>query len=317
MIAPLAKFMDWSAVQAVTLMMPADLSNPRLEEAIQFLKGPDFIPTDSQPAQVEFNGALHFTFPTPRPCELAENNVVHGRLYRFGGRWQERPVIVLLHGSGDFFGYNFRFPMMARRCNRAGFNVLTFVLPYHFQRGRPGEMHLRRMAEATAQAIAEIRALTGWILMEGCPAVALWGISLGARLAGLTACSDSRLASVVLMKPSVRFNLSFPELVLRPSTRKVLQGQRAEWAALNLTPLTLTSAQPVIPKENILLIEAIHDLLTPTEPLEELWQLWGRPDIWRLPHGHISLSLMPGLTGRILRWLEPRLNNAAAQPQNP
>ena len=62
--------MDWSAIQVMTLMMPANEHNPRLEEAIQFLKGPDFVPTDSQPAQVEFNGSLHFRFPTPRPCEI-------------------------------------------------------------------------------------------------------------------------------------------------------------------------------------------------------------------------------------------------------
>ena len=37
------------------LMPPADGRNPRLEEALQFLKGPDFIPAESQPARVEFN----------------------------------------------------------------------------------------------------------------------------------------------------------------------------------------------------------------------------------------------------------------------
>jgi len=67
MIVPLAKLMDWSAVQAAALMMSADDLNSKLEEAIQFLKAPDFIPADSRPAQVEVNGALHFTFPTPRP----------------------------------------------------------------------------------------------------------------------------------------------------------------------------------------------------------------------------------------------------------
>ena len=46
MIAPLAKLMDWSAVQAMTLMLPANFyrNNPRLEEALEFLNGPEFIP---------------------------------------------------------------------------------------------------------------------------------------------------------------------------------------------------------------------------------------------------------------------------------
>ena len=83
---------------------------------------------------------------------------------------------------------------------------------------------------------------------------------------------------------------------------------------LNQTPLNLTTAQPAIPKENILLIEGTHDLLCAEEPIEELWQSWGRPDIWRLPHGHISLSLsVAGLTGPVLRWLAPRLDKPAIE----
>jgi len=101
MIAPLEKLIDWSAVQVMTLMMPAKEYDWRLEETLRFLKGPDFVPTDSQPAQVEFNGPVHFRFPTPRSCDFSENNVVHGRLYRCSERWQERPVIILLPGYND------------------------------------------------------------------------------------------------------------------------------------------------------------------------------------------------------------------------
>ena len=68
MIAPLEKLIDWSTVQVMTLMMPAKEYDWRLEEALRFLKGSDFVPTESQPAQVEFNGSLHFRFPTPAPA---------------------------------------------------------------------------------------------------------------------------------------------------------------------------------------------------------------------------------------------------------
>jgi hypothetical protein len=57
------------------------------------------------------------------------------------------------------------------------------------------------------------------------------------------------------------------------------------------------------------LVETAHDLLVSSSP-GELWQSWGQPDIWRLPHGHISAALsacMPGLPSRVLRWLAPRL----------
>ena len=317
MIASLAQFIDWSAIQVLAMLGPRDHErNSRLEEALQFLNGPDFIPAESQPARVEFNGPLHFRFSTPRPGDFAENNVVYGRLYHCAERWQERPVIVLLHGGGNnLISHRFLFPLIARQCNRAGFNAATLDAPFHYQRRprQPGALNwpdYLRETEATAQAIAEIRALTGWLLGEGCPVVALWGSSFGGWLAGLAACCDARLAAVVLNTPGVRKNTSFAELVFRHRIREALRGQRVAAETLNLTALNLTIAQPVIPKENILLIEAIHDLFVPKEYIEELWQAWGRPDIWRLPHGHISISLKgaPDFTGRVLRWLAPRLN---------
>ena len=320
MIAPLAKLMDWSAVQAAALMMSADDLNSKLEEAIQFLKAPDFIPADSRPAQVEVNGALHFTFPTPRRCEFEENNVVHGRLYRCGGRWQEQPVIILLPGWNDSASYKLRFPLIGRRCNRAGFNVATFVPPYHFQRCPRQRREFDRgdclqFAEGTAQAIAEIRALTGWLLGEGCPAVALWGYSMGAWYAGMAVCHDARLASAVLASHPGRTTPALEQRAVRPRIRANLRRIREVCEGLNLSPMNLTTTQPVIPKENILLIEGIHDLICSKDDIEDLWQAWGQPDIWRLPHGHFAIccGFVPGLPARVLRWLSSRLNVSTAQ----
>jgi hypothetical protein len=75
-----------------------------------------------------------FKFPSPKPCEFAENNVVHGRLYRCPHAWQKRPVIVFLHGAVEYLHYRFGYALLARRCNRAGFTAATLVAPYHFQR---------------------------------------------------------------------------------------------------------------------------------------------------------------------------------------
>ena len=131
MIAPLAKFIDWLFIQEQFMRIPSiDGRSLRLEDALQFLQGADFIPAESQPARVEFNpdkSGLHFRFSTPRPSGFAENNVVYGRLYRCTGQWQKRPVIVLLHGRGDVFNHWYRFPQIARQCNRDGFNVATLT----------------------------------------------------------------------------------------------------------------------------------------------------------------------------------------------
>jgi hypothetical protein len=108
MIAPLAKFIDWSALQmayAFVGLKHAPRPKWKLEEALEFLNGPDFIPAASDPARIGFDGPRQFKFPMPRPSEVAENNIVYGRLYRCAERWQERPVIVLLDG-GYAVGYH-------------------------------------------------------------------------------------------------------------------------------------------------------------------------------------------------------------------
>src|SRR5690348_10780682 len=112
MTAPLAKLIDWSVLQlayAFVRLRHAPRPKWRLAEALEFLNGPDFIPAASDPAQVEFNGLRNFEFPTPRPCEDEENNIVYGRLYRCAQRWQQRPAIILLDGAFSV-GYNTAFP---------------------------------------------------------------------------------------------------------------------------------------------------------------------------------------------------------------
>ena len=304
-------------------MMPTHDSEPRLQEAIRFLNGPDFVTADSQPAQVEFDGSLHFRFPTPRPCDFLENNVVYGRLYRCSEQWQERPVIVLLPGYNDSASYKLRFPLLARQCNRAGFNVATFVPPYHFQRCPRQRAAFDTedclfWVERAAQAIAEIRALTGWLLAEGCPAVALWGYSRGASDAGMAVCRDARLAAVVMASFPVRCKPLVQQLAVRPRIRRRLQSARDVCERMNQTPMNLTLIQPAIPREGILLIEGIHDLVCSKDDIEDLWQSWGQPDIWRLPHGHVSVCCggVPGLTGRVLRWLAPRLDKQGLFAKN-
>ena len=314
MIAPLAKFIDWSALQFTSMHRPPfsgqDLG---LEKALEFVEGPDFIPAESHPARIEFDGPIQFRFPSPRPGSVPENNIVYGRLYRCLKKWQERPAIILLHGWNNTLSHRFRFPWIAKRCIGAGFNAATLELPFHFQRRpcRRGGLHVSyflQLAKMRAQAVAEVRALMGWLLEQGCPAVALWGASYGGWLAGLTACRDARPSAVVMAVPGIRMQNVSTDRILRRSIRQVWQAQRAAREKLDLTALNLLSLRPLIPRQSILLIEAEHDVLA--EPTEELWRQWDQPEIWRVPHGHFSFSLIGAsclMMNRVLHWLAPRL----------
>lgn len=330
MNAYLAKTLDWLHIQRSFRRMPSiDGRVHRLEEALCFLKSPNFIPVESQPAPVQFDEGVNFRFASPRPSAFQENNIAYGRLYRCAARWQEKPVILLLHGGGLTRGrksclkYRFAYPMIARRCNRAGFNAATLELPYNFQRhprpsGPQPTQDVLRMAEAVAQAIAEIRALTGWFLAQSCSGVGLWGTSMGAWLAGLTVCRDPRLTAAVMTVPIVRSNAGIAERIIHRSRREAWRPVFRADEPLDATPFNLTSARPVIPKNNILLIGGIHDLVCPMKQIETLWQVWGQPDLWRLPHGHISFMSQRGLTGRVLGWLAPRMAGpcGAVKPDN-
>jgi dienelactone hydrolase len=314
MIAPFARFIDWYALQAAT-MLPSirkcAKGKSKLTEAIDFLIGPDFIPPESKPVELEFTSKIHFTFQSPRPCDFVENNVVHGRLYRRAKDWQKFPTLILLHGGSDYLNHWYRFPLKVPGIQRAGFNAATLVAPYHFQRRvrRIEAFDHLRVAQAFGQAVAEIRALTGWLQDHGCPSIALFGFSLGGWLAGLAATRDSRMKAIILALPGVRrdYRATRGECVLWTPMRKALEKRKAAREALDKTPLNLTLSRPVIPKENILFMQGRYDLLVEAEQTEELWQRWGQPEIWRLPHGHISWMFTPGLTGRVLRWLTPRL----------
>jgi hypothetical protein len=142
----------------------------KIDGAIEFLNGPNVIPAESRPAELAFASKIHFTFPSPRPYEFAENKIVHGRFYRRAKDWQKFPTLILLHGGGgDFVNHRYRFPLIVPAIHRAGFNAATLAAPYHFQRRvrRIEAFDHLRVAEAFGQAVAEIRALTGWLLDQG------------------------------------------------------------------------------------------------------------------------------------------------------
>ena len=319
MIAPLARFIDWSSLQVAYLFLSRNTDDPRLGEAIQFLNSSDFIPAESQPAKVEFDNLLDFRFSTPRPCDFAENNFAVGRFYRSTEQWPKHPTIILLHGGNVMGGgkaslSHRRFRSIARLCNRSGLNAATLIAPYHCQRlprqtDALSGLDYVRVVEMMAQGVAEIRALTGWLLEQGCPAVALWGVSLGGWRVGLTICRDSRLTAAVLTMPGVCMNhltLQTKRVIWR-RLQSALQARRVAYAAFDETPVNLISSTPSIRRENILLIEGVNDLIADKEPIEQLWQAWGQPEIWRLPFGHRSIFCLPSLTDRIIGWLAPRL----------
>jgi dienelactone hydrolase len=317
MNAGLCRFLDRVAIHFAAARAPRlEGRNPNLAEARAFLESADFVSQNAQPARVEWGRESCFSFATPRPTPYTGNNVVHGRLYRCERQWQERPVIILLHGWNDVINHHWRFPRIAARINHHGINAATLEAPYHFQR-RPRQLgswsnflcpDVLRTVQAVAQGIAEIQAFAEWLRQQGCPAVGLWGISLGAWLAGLAGCHDSRWSCVVLVTPVANLDYVIENVAFCRHIREAFQGQ-----PLGAARLSLSSCRPAIPKENFLIIEAEHDLFISKESVEELWLAWGQPPILRLRQGHISAPGSKGLTAEVVRWATPILCEPVAK----
>lgn len=280
--------------------------DPQLREAKTLMRSAEFFSVPVDPAKLEFLQGDRFQFQSPIQTPFVHNNVVHGRLFRCGDDWRTRPCVILLHGWNDEINHRFRFPSLARHFNRVGINCAMIELPYHFQRKPhpPATVQnfisedILRMVEATQQSLADIRALAGWLKEQGSEQVSIWGISLGAWLAGLATCHDEQFHSAVLVTPVARMDRMIAETAFVEPVRRALNGSKVDLAVFNLQ-----EHQPKISKENILLVEAKYDRFIPAETIEDLWHAWGEPEIWRRNAGHVTIMLSFGFMKATAEWV--------------
>lgn len=250
-----------------------------------------------------------FQFTSAVPTHWAPNNIVRGRLFPCASDWRARPSVVLLHGWNGESAYWSLFPCWARQLARAGMNAALMELPCHSHRRARSDStaanflsgDVLHVATAVRQALADARALIAWLAGQGSPCVGVWGMSLGAWLSGWLACVEPRLGFAVLLSPVADIARAVRELAFCGPLRRSLARSEARLERLNLA-----AQRPRLPPERILVLKSEHDLLAAGETIEDLWQAWGRPDIWRLPHGHISVLMDLGVARRVVAWIRQR-----------
>jgi pimeloyl-ACP methyl ester carboxylesterase len=306
----LTRPLDRLAIRGATASVKVVDECGDVDAARELLLQPGLFETPALPARdLTFQSAHTFQFTSPRTAVWPENQVVHGKLYRAGKNWRHRPSVIMLHGWNGELGYWWQFPYLAWRLNRHGINAVMFELPYHAQR-KPRSPEaitnfishdLISMIEATRQAMADARALLGWLAEQGSPAIGFWGVSLGAWLAGLLACHEPRAGFAVLLTPVNRMDRAIRELAFCEAIRRSLGNN-----VLPMDSLNLRSYRPLLDPEDILLVQSRYDLFAPSETVEELWQAWNHPPLWRFRHGHISILMSLPVMERTVRWIARR-----------
>jgi pimeloyl-ACP methyl ester carboxylesterase len=308
----ICRAIDRATIRAAAASLPPEERDGHIAEATQLIADPAFMAFPA-PAPVDFrlrpDRSFQFTSAVRSPWH--ENNIVHGRLYQVGQKAGQTsglsgPATILLHGWNGETGYYWQFPYLARRLNRYRVNAVMLELPYHAQRkpSQPGAVRnfisrdLLRMVEATRQALADIRALSAWLRSQGATTVGVWGVSLGAWFGGLAASYDPGIEFAAFLSPVVRMDQAVHELDFCAPIRHSLAGHD-----VCLDQFNLASHPPAADPRKVLIVESIYDVFAPASTIEQLWEAWGRPEIWRERHGHISILASLPILERVVRWI--------------
>jgi dienelactone hydrolase len=317
---PIARMLDRLAIRSAQgAVLPSPDGNPHLEEAAELIRRPDFFAPSVAGAPVQLIGRDRFEFPSPITTGWLPNNTVRGRCELVGDRWRDHPSVILLHGWNAELQYEWCLPYWSQLLARAGLNAFRFELPYHASRRPNGTAAIRNflsgnllhVAGATHQALADVRALTGWLRGQGAQCIGVWGTSLGAWLAGLAVANQREIDAAVLLTPVVRMERALRELAFCEPIRDQLQHAHQHFAAFNLV-----AHRAPVPKKKILMVAPSFDLFAPGETIDELEQAWD-PEVWRLPHGHISVLLSTRVMRRITDWLHVHLQSGSFDNTRP
>jgi hypothetical protein len=243
---------------------------------------------------------ISFDSVHPAPDGLSElttwqvegNERVHAYLLRHGDR--PRPWALMIHGHRMGESRDIRF-LGSRRLQRdLGVDVAHLVLPMHGPRGRidahsfPGVDPVANLL-GVSQAVADARALLGWIRTQTARPIGVFGISLGGLVASMLASLEAELACVVAGVPLTDISAMLAATVKSRWGAEVLaEAHFLDPAPVELSRLAspLTFA-PVVPLERRFIYAAIGDRLVTARQAEALWRHWEQPTILWLQGGHI------------------------------
>jgi pimeloyl-ACP methyl ester carboxylesterase len=255
---------------------------------------------------------LSFSSPI-QTGEVCNDTAVAWYLYRPG--FEKATTLVYAHGWMAYDpGLWIRLPLASAA--PLGANVVMLELPFHMSRSPKGTMSgelsvtpdLASSFLSLQQAVADVRAIIGWLKAQEIEKVALMGKSLGGLVASLTLLTENRVECAVLVIPAVNAGASlwrsnYTKVVRKELLRAGIDEFRTYRAMQAVNP---ANYDPALPGERILVIEATADRACPPEETEKLVEKWGA-NVERIPLGHLSIDLTPmarNLSRQFLsRWL--------------
>ncbi len=298
------------------------LASEHADDPARFFGNPGVVPDMEFGDFVRRRGynLSHFKFDSPVYTPFRANNIVRGRWYERHGE-PDAPLVVLLHGwRMDSY---FLFDRYCRVLVKLGFNCAMPDLPYHMSRtpasSFAGEHTFKDDAihtmETMRQSLFDVMTVLNWAkAKKGSRLLGAMGMSFGALLSGMLACTEPSLDFAVLVAPPADpgrvFNSSrLGRLIEKenPRVERLLRRYKEVMAKMSLTNL-----QPLLPPDKIFIAEGIYDGMVPPDVVEELNVKWNHPHFVRYPQGHLSIILFnPQLEADLKEWLRPFASGVA------
>ena len=306
--------LDHWAINAGYATLAEPHADPEQRDELEKILAQDdfFVPKDV-PADLVFTNRWQFEAESSVKVLTEQNNRIHGWFLKAGKRWQEKPLLIFVHGWNAELHYQMVLPRAGRKLIRKGINAVAFELPLHSQR-RPGANEKVRnfisdnvpvMLQATRQSIADMHSILLWAKSEGCPKVAVWGFSLGGWLSGMYGTLKADAAALVLTTPIISMSDAIASLAFCKPVRSALAV-----APMQTDFLDLPNRQVQLAPDAILLQEAEYDQFIPRGTYKELAEKWGTSNGICSPQSHISILLSSKAMQAGVDWLAKRLGVA-------
>ncbi|MCL6472381.1 MAG: alpha/beta hydrolase family protein [Firmicutes bacterium] len=239
-----------------------------------------------------------YAFPSRIQTAQLKNNTVYGRYFKLSNV-NPKSTFILLHGMHS---KNYRYlEKHALNLARNGHNCITITLPYHIERATKSSAsgkqflstNLRIVFEALQQAVKDVLSLVNWLSANGDKKIGLLGISLGGLIASYVSSATRKINYLVLLTPATN-----PMQIMgymssgKTANDRIAKTGLTEKQMLELTePWDLKESKPHTPANRTLILKAAYDAIVPSDSIEKVLDAWGKPQIIRYNHSHLSILI--------------------------
>lgn len=228
-----------------------------------------------------------------------ENHRAHALFFPATKKCSPSKTLIILHALMSAGNQGYR--KIAARLNAQGWNVIFPYLPFHYARTPAGHASgalaitadLVRNGETLRQSVREVRQLIHWTRAQGSEKITVLGTSYGAWVAALL-LSVEPVEAAILLQPIVDIGYTTFESPIALVMGQLLRRRGITAAHLDrhahlTAPL---AAQPLCDPNNISIIGATYDAVSPPRYLRQLCETWKGSSYYEVKQGHFGFLAM-------------------------